>query len=235
MQKETLINKKISLSQRFLRDFRFICGLPTLVLWISLAADAVAQAQSRPIVLKLAGAELSISLPSDLEQLTIAMPSVRLFAKVRGPSTYPTLNLIDQPGTLGLNRAKLEAETLTSYRGVGLTDARIVSSSQSSCGGQRCELIEIDYSLKAKNLRGAVVLIDCGLSTAIFTLTGLREQGEALAELRSALISSISVTVQDDLSAPKSEGFNWIFLGIGAVLFLLALTLLLISRKRTRN
>ena len=224
MQKETLINKKISIWQRFLRDFCFICSFTSLVVWISLVSNAAALPENTPIILKLADAELTLQIPQDLVPLNPPIPSVRLFAKSQGLSPYPSLNLIEQPGVLTSDRAKLVADTLSSYRGVGLTDARIVSNDQQLCDTRRCEMLDIDYSLRGSILRSAVALVDCGSSTALFTLTAPVDQAESLSDLRAQLVRSIRLNVRSTVLVNEPRQIIWGELWVGAALIILAVT-----------
>ena len=221
-----MINKKNSILTRFLRDFGFICTIAGCSLWISAVLISNANAQTALITVKLADAELTIALSEKLAQLPPPLPGVRLFAKNRGPTPYPTLNLIEQPGALTQDRSKLESETLTSYRSVGLTDAKIISSSQTTCNNRVCELLEIDYSMNGVALRAALLLIDCGSSTALFTLTGMQEQGEQLELIRADLIESLRLVVHSNPIVIQSGETDWLFFaGCGLILLLLLIIL----------
>lgn len=123
---------------------------------------------------------LKLAFPSDSFALVDPTPGgVELALRHIGASAFPTLNIIVRPGSWDPTRlsALNEGEAVVaSYRKLGLTDARLVSSRTTVVGGTSAAAFTISYASQGVLFRAQVLLIPG--SDRHYIATILAKEGE---------------------------------------------------------
>ncbi len=195
---------------------RILCATLLIPLFV-LAAHAT------PITTK-ARSGFSLTFPDDSFALVDPTPGgVDLALRHLGVYAFPTLNVIVRPGSWDPTRVSALQEgegVVASYRKLGLTDARLLSSRTTTISGTVAAAFTIAYDSQGESFRAQVFLIpgaDRHFIATILARDGQDDAAEAL--LVSTLESGFHMQVESEVAATPLNApptWLWVLFIIGA-------------------
>lgn len=103
----------------------------------------------------------SLRYPDNFEPVLVSQPGVVLALKVKGHS-FPTFNIIYQVGNYAFSERSAEeksAEIMNSYKLVGITDAKLISTDEQAIEDIPIFNVELRYTLQGENLCSNVSIV----------------------------------------------------------------------------